>query len=641
MDGEQTGRPIPKIIGRGKHSLKRPHNYDLRSTATRCQSSHNTPCSFCHHYKAKQDETINYNLQLRAQLFKTTTRALVIDKWRRRKDQKVKKLRGLLQDRAAELHEKNLEMQEYIRDARLRKDELKITVAQLDRSKEEVAELNTQLEQERKRFKTLQEVGDLEKHEFKSVKERLRGLTEQLSLLLSDFTLPNECTNPQSPEDSQNICSRLEGIKLTLKKFQSDVLRGEDGPEPEEISSSRALIYKIISDVLCGVCHEMFIDPVALPCGHAFCEFCIRMWFKRTRGCPVCRHKIVSCAQLHAVYQFRMIVESLETFRNPEEQDCRAQEKLRRDGLREELYSDPAPRRFRERPSSTTDRGERFSHRRRRVDGTPPVPYHIPLHEPNPPTARLDILQPPQPYQLTPLILTDMSEPTPNDSVSSNVGSERNVVSFLLNETFSSIDRFIRGSNNIFSMNRPPNMIESAPASQSNTVASDSTPSNENNEEEEYVDQSSQNFDTMTSEATLPEVGSPLNPIVVEDQRSDEDHMETPPDGEEYQYQSIVSESSEEIWPNNPWQVADEPILSQNIGNPVTDLIDLRDFEHHIPTEDIVIESENNAELEPLLDGDFLSTESDSEFTSGSETESESGNEDEEIDTSPSLVDID
>ena len=657
MDGEQGGNPIPKIVGRGKNRLKRPyspHGYDLRSTTTRCHFNNNSQCSFCHYYKDSQDEISNYNSQLRTQLFKTTTRALVIDRLKRKKDQKVIRLRGLLQDRAAELREKDAQMLDFVRDARLRKDELQITAAQLDRSKEEIAQLNTQLEQERKRCKTLQEVNSLEKHEFTAVNGRFKDLMTQIAQLLEDLKLTKvQSDDSQISGDTQCISSRLEAMHSKVKTFDSKQSE-ENITEEAEVSSSRSLIYKIISDVLCGVCHEMFIDPVALPCGHAFCEFCIRMWFKRTRGCPVCRHKLVSCGQLHAVYQFRMIIDLLEKFRNPEEQNSRSEEKVRRDGLKDELYTDPAPRRFRERPTSTSDRVERFSNRRRRIDWNPSVPYHIPLPEPNLQTVRLDILPPPQPFQTARLDILPPPQPfqmssleTPESlAIQGNAQirePSRNVMTLLLNETFSNIDRFIRGTPSIFPLNRPSNMIE-------NALTSQHTASMQNNIEEYSPSELIADLETLTNH-TSPEVGSPLNPIMVVDHNSVEEHegtshtpLDSPPISEDFHYQSIISESSDEIWPNNAWQFTEESNRPQDLQEPIQDVIDLRRFEENISSSAVVLEEENDdAELQPLLEGDFLSSDSDSEFSTGTEsvTESESETEAGEIEVSESLNEID
>ena len=158
MADDSNGRPIPKIVGRGKNRLKRPHtahSYDLRSNVTRFKSSEDANCSFCHFYRTSHDDLLEYNEKLRTHLLKTATRTLIVNQWSRQKDGKIRKLRGLLQERADELRDKNIEMQEYLREARIRKEELQHTVTQLQQSRQKVADLHSQLEPAEKRGKRL------------------------------------------------------------------------------------------------------------------------------------------------------------------------------------------------------------------------------------------------------------------------------------------------------------------------------------------------------------------------------------------------------------------------------------------------------------------------------------------------------
>uniref|UniRef100_A0A671W4F1 RING-type domain-containing protein n=1 Tax=Sparus aurata TaxID=8175 RepID=A0A671W4F1_SPAAU len=50
-------------------------------------------------------------------------------------------------------------------------------------------------------------------------------------------------------------------------------------------------ISKIISDLLCSVCLDVYKEPVVLTFGHSFCNACIQRWWRQeaTLDCPYCK----------------------------------------------------------------------------------------------------------------------------------------------------------------------------------------------------------------------------------------------------------------------------------------------------------------------------------------------------------------
>ena len=49
---------------------------------------------------------------------------------------------------------------------------------------------------------------------------------------------------------------------------------------------------------ICGICLDVYDDPVQLSCGHSFCEVCLDGWHMKSkfdvhqpRNCPLCRHR--------------------------------------------------------------------------------------------------------------------------------------------------------------------------------------------------------------------------------------------------------------------------------------------------------------------------------------------------------------
>ena len=64
-------------------------------------------------------------------------------------------------------------------------------------------------------------------------------------------------------------------------------------------------------DEICGICLDVYKNPVQLSCGHSFCEVCLDGWHKKSkfdanqpRNCPMCRHRTKpsreNIAKLHA-----------------------------------------------------------------------------------------------------------------------------------------------------------------------------------------------------------------------------------------------------------------------------------------------------------------------------------------------------
>lgn len=71
----------------------------------------------------------------------------------------------------------------------------------------------------------------------------------------------------------------------------------------------------------CSICFDIFEDPVMLPCGHSFCNKCIKECWKQTsqQACPVCR-EVCPTVQPPRNLALRSLCESLR--KSKSQNDC-------------------------------------------------------------------------------------------------------------------------------------------------------------------------------------------------------------------------------------------------------------------------------------------------------------------------------
>ncbi|XP_076453225.1 E3 ubiquitin-protein ligase TRIM56-like [Babylonia areolata] len=73
--------------------------------------------------------------------------------------------------------------------------------------------------------------------------------------------------------------------------------RAPDTQDPTEDGTHDNTMASASSDYECPVCHDDYIDPKILPCGHLVCQSCVLSWLDkegRQACCPLCRASIIS-----------------------------------------------------------------------------------------------------------------------------------------------------------------------------------------------------------------------------------------------------------------------------------------------------------------------------------------------------------
>ncbi|XP_045533196.1 E3 ubiquitin-protein ligase rnf8-like isoform X1 [Pieris brassicae] len=201
-------------------------------------------------------------------------------------------------------------------------------LAELDKENTSKHELLDRLhqkikEQEEQRLKEKQEL----ENEFRIETEKLRLAKDQEMLALVELNKQREL---ELLEEHKKIKQRLEkeisDMKKESKNAEIQLLHKEEnvsqapsaqmkvvgmetehqetkngvsdenpamaGPSYESSKPLADIGQMMETELQCSICAEIFICPVMLSCGHTFCKYCINLWKKNKKDCPICRTPI-------------------------------------------------------------------------------------------------------------------------------------------------------------------------------------------------------------------------------------------------------------------------------------------------------------------------------------------------------------
>ncbi|XP_053612979.1 E3 ubiquitin-protein ligase RNF8-like isoform X2 [Plodia interpunctella] len=154
----------------------------------------------------------------------------------------------------------------------------------------ERAEIEKQLaESQAKSEKTLEElksrVTERETELAALAAERIEKQVEQSSGVINSLQEQLEKVKKQLESVESEKNTLLENMSLP------EVKMGE-GPSKQ---STLAEVGEVLeSELQCSICAELFITATTLNCSHTFCKYCITMWKKKKKDCPICRCPIQS-----------------------------------------------------------------------------------------------------------------------------------------------------------------------------------------------------------------------------------------------------------------------------------------------------------------------------------------------------------
>ncbi|XP_045447356.1 E3 ubiquitin-protein ligase RNF8-like isoform X2 [Melitaea cinxia] len=102
----------------------------------------------------------------------------------------------------------------------------------------------------------------------------------------------------QSSEVISSLQEQLEKVRNKLQNVENENKKLLENTVPEtkaESSNKIAEVGEIMeSELQCSICAELFVSATTLNCSHTFCKYCISMWKKKKKDCPICRTSITS-----------------------------------------------------------------------------------------------------------------------------------------------------------------------------------------------------------------------------------------------------------------------------------------------------------------------------------------------------------
>lgn len=148
-----------------------------------------------------------------------------------------------------------------------------------------------------------------------------------------------------SSEVIKNLQNQLEMVKNQLQSVETEKKKHLNNSDSEPIcEGSSTQTFNEVGEVMeselqCSICAELFVKATTLNCSHTFCLYCISMWKKKKKDCPICRTSIsTECKSLVLDTFIERMVQKL-----PEETKLKRKELLK--SRQEEMSALTAPKR--------------------------------------------------------------------------------------------------------------------------------------------------------------------------------------------------------------------------------------------------------------------------------------------------------
>ncbi|KAJ8730803.1 hypothetical protein PYW08_002216 [Mythimna loreyi] len=154
----------------------------------------------------------------------------------------------------------------------------------------------------------------------KSLEELRMRVTERETELAALAAERIQKQAEQSSEVINTLQEQLERVKSQLQTVETErntILENICAPERSGEGSSKEMVLNEMGELMeselqCSICNELFVEPTTLNCSHTFCKYCISIWKKKKKDCPICRASITSeCKSLVLDSFIEKMVQSL------------------------------------------------------------------------------------------------------------------------------------------------------------------------------------------------------------------------------------------------------------------------------------------------------------------------------------------
>ncbi|KAG7306507.1 hypothetical protein JYU34_009146 [Plutella xylostella] len=92
----------------------------------------------------------------------------------------------------------------------------------------------------------------------------------------------------------ENVRSQLQSVEIEKNTLLQNICSSDPGEGSSKQEALEEVGELLQSELQCSICTELLVAATTLNCSHTYCKYCITVWGKKKRECPICRAPITS-----------------------------------------------------------------------------------------------------------------------------------------------------------------------------------------------------------------------------------------------------------------------------------------------------------------------------------------------------------